>query len=126
MLETGTAVSYELIGIHYDYYKTNSAPGLLVADSFGQQRAGSATDAAIAGVPQEADRYVVLGGRKVTRVVGAVAGAMAVAGLETAVPPEMLADVPAPDDPLSDQVVTKVNTVLPAFSATVVRMKSGV
>lgn len=79
----------------------------------------------MAGVPQLADRYVVLGGRKVTRVVGAVP-VMVVDGLEVAVPPEMLADVPAPDDPLSDQVVTKVRMVLPALSATVVRMKSGV
>jgi len=77
------------------------------------------------GVPQEADRYVVLGGRKVTRVVGAVP-VMVVDGLEVAVPPEMLADVPAPDDPSSDQVVTKVSMVLPALSATVVRMKSDV
>ena len=77
------------------------------------------------GVPQLAERYVVLGGRKVTKVVGAVP-VMVVDGLEVAVPPEMLADVPAPELPSSDQVVTKVKMVLPALSATVVRMNSGV
>lgn len=75
------------------------------------------------GVPQLADRYVVLGGRKVTKVVGAVP-VIVVDGLVVAVPPEILADVPTPELPSSLQVVTKVSTVLPASSATVVRMKS--
>ena len=41
-------------------------------------------------------RYVLLGGRYVTSVVGAVAAPITVAGLDTPVPPEMLALVPAP------------------------------
>ena len=81
-----------------------------------------ATEAAIAGVPQEADRYVVLGGMYVTKVVGAVP-VIVVDGLVVAVPPEMLAEVPAPDDPSLTQVVTKVNTVLDVAVA-VVRMNS--
>ena len=84
------------------------------------------TLAAIAGVPQLAVRYVVLGGITFTSVVGAVAAPMAVAGLDTAVPPVMFAVVPAAEVPSSTQVVTKVNTVLPALSATVVRINSGV
>ena len=46
-----------------------------------------------------------------TRVVGAVAAPIAVAGLATPVPPVMLAVVPAPDVPSSDHTVTKVSTV---------------
>ena len=61
-----------------------------------------------------------------TSVVGAVAAPIDVAGLDTPVPPEMLEVVPAPDEPSSTQVVTKVNTVDPAFTAAVVRMYSGV
>ena len=58
-----------------------------------------------------------------TRVVGAVAAPIVVAGLVTAVPPEMLDVVPAVLVPSSTQVVTKVNTVLVAEA--VVRMYSG-
>ena len=61
-----------------------------------------------------------------TSVVGAVAAPIDVAGLDTPVPPEMLEVVPAPDEPSSTQVVTKVNMVDPAFTAAVVRMYSGV
>jgi len=46
----------------------------------------------------------------VTRVVGAVP-VIVVEGLAVAVPPVMLDDLPAPLDPSSLQVVTKVNTV---------------
>ena len=84
------------------------------------------TEAAIAGVPQLAERYVVLGGITLTKVVGAVAAPMDVAGLDTAVPPVMCAVVPAADVPSSTQVVTKVSTVAPALTAAVVRMNSGV
>jgi len=59
----------------------------------------------------------------VTKVVGAVAAPIEVAGLDTPVPPEMSAVVPAPDDPSLTQVVTKVNTVLDVAVA-VVRMYS--
>ena len=62
------------------------------------------------GVPQAADKKVELGGRNVTRVVGAVP-VMVVDGLAVAVPPVMLAVVPAPDVPSSLHTVTKVNTV---------------
>jgi hypothetical protein len=78
------------------------------------------------GVPHEAVRNVVLGGMKFTKVVGAVAGEIAVAGLATAVPPDMLAVVPGVAVPSSDQVVTNVSTVLVPLRATVVRMNSGV
>jgi hypothetical protein len=61
----------------------------------------------------------------VTSVVGAVP-VIVVDGLAVAVPPLMFAVVPAPDDPLSLQVVTKVNTVLPALTAAVVLIKSAV
>ena len=50
---------------------------------------------------------------------------MVVLGLAVAVPPVMLAVVPAPLLPLSTQVVTKVSTVLEVAVA-VVRIKSGV
>jgi hypothetical protein len=83
-----------------------------------------ATEAAIAGVPQLADRYVVLGGMYVTKVVGAVP-VIVVDGLVVAVPPLILAVVPRPDDPSLTQVVTKVNTVLDVAVA-VVRMNSPV
>ena len=78
------------------------------------------------GVPQEAVRYVVDGGMYVHSVVGAVAAPIEVAGLVTPVPPEILDDVPAPEDPSSTQVVTNVSTVLPALTAAVVRIYSGV
>ena len=55
-------------------------------------------------------RDAVLGGKYVTKVVGAVPE-IVVDGLEVAVPPVMLAVVPAPDVPSSDHTVTKVNTV---------------
>jgi hypothetical protein len=58
----------------------------------------------------------------VTRVVGAEP-VIVVLGLDVAVPPLMLAVVPAPDDPSLTQVVTKVNTVLDVAVA-VVRMYS--
>ena len=45
------------------------------------------------------------------RVVGAVAAPIDVAGLDTPVPPDMSAVVPAPDEPSLTQVVTKVSTV---------------
>ena len=61
-----------------------------------------------------------------TNVVGAVAAPIDVAGLDTAVPPEMLDVLPAPEVPSSNQVVVKVNTVLPALIAAVVLMYSGV
>ena len=85
-----------------------------------------ATEAAIAGVPQLAERYVVLGGITLTKVVGAVAAPMDVAGLDTAVPPVILAVAPITALPSSTQVVTKVSTVAPALTAAVVRMNSGV
>ena len=62
------------------------------------------------------------GGRYVTNVVGAVP-VIVVDGLVVAVPPEILAVVPAPDDPSLTQVVTKVNTV-ELVAVAVVRMNS--
>jgi len=85
--------------------------------------ANYATEAAIDGVPHELVRDAVLGGIYVTKVVGAVAAPIDVAGLDTAVPPEMLAVVPAPDDPSLTQVVTKVNTS-ELVAVAVVRMYS--
>jgi hypothetical protein len=82
------------------------------------------TLAAIVGVPQLAVRNVVLGGRYVTRVVGAVP-VIVVDGLAVAVPPEMLEVAPTTPVPSSDQVVTKVNTVVEVAVA-VVRINSGV
>ena len=58
-----------------------------------------------------------------TNVVGAVAAPIAVAGLVTAVPPEMFAVVPAPELPSLTQVVTNVSTVAEVAVA-VVRMYS--
>lgn len=46
-----------------------------------------------------------------------------VLGLEVAVPPDILADVPAPEEPSLTQVVTKVSTVV-EVAAAVVRMYS--
>ena len=57
-----------------------------------------------------------------TRVVGAVP-VMVVEGLAVAVPPVMLAVVPAPELPSLTQVVTKVNTV-ELVAVAVVRMNS--
>ena len=54
----------------------------------------------------------------VTKVVGAVPE-IVVDGLEVAVPPEISAVVPAPDDPSLLHVVTKVNTVLEVAVAVV-------
>ena len=59
-----------------------------------------------------------------TKVVGAVP-VIVVLGLVVAVPPEISAVVPAPDDPSLTQVVTKVNTVVDVAVA-VVRMYSPV
>jgi hypothetical protein len=74
-------------------------------------------------VPQVLVRDAVLGGIYVTNVVGAVPD-IVVEGLAVAVPPEMLADVPAPPpEPSLTQVVTKVNTVVDVAVA-VVRMYS--
>ena len=70
------------------------------------------------GVPHEAVRKVVLGGRYVTKVVGAVP-VIVVDGLAVAVPPEMLAVVPAPELPSLTQVVTRVNTVVEVAVAVV-------
>jgi hypothetical protein len=75
-------------------------------------------------VPQLADRYVVLGGIYVTKVVGAVP-VIVVLGLVVAVPPVILEVTPGPELPSSTQVVTKVNTVVEVAMA-VVRMNSGV
>ena len=77
------------------------------------------------GVPQLADRFAVLGGIKFNKVVGAVP-VIDVAGLLVAVPPVMLAVVPAVPVPSSLQTVVNVNTVLPAFNATCVLINSGV
>jgi hypothetical protein len=63
------------------------------------------------GVPQLLVRYVVLGGIRLTKVVGAVAPPIAVAGLDTAVPPEISAVVPGADAPSSIQDVVRVSTV---------------
>ena len=57
-----------------------------------------------------------------TKVVGAVPD-IVVEGLAVAVPPEMSAVVPTPDDPSLTQVVTKVNTV-ELVAVAVVRMYS--
>ena len=70
------------------------------------------------GVPHELVRKVVLGGRYVTRVVGAVP-VIVVDGLAVAVPPVILAVVPAPELPSLTQVVTRVNTVVEVAVAVV-------
>ena len=64
------------------------------------------------GVPHELLRVAELGGIYVTKVVGAVAAPIAVAGLETPVPPEMLEVAPTTAVPSSLHTVVKVNTVL--------------
>jgi hypothetical protein len=76
------------------------------------------------GVPQVLLKYVLLGGRYVTKVVGAVP-VIVVDGLLVAVPPEILELTPGPELPSSTQVVTKVNTVA-LVAVAVVRMYSGV
>ena len=60
-----------------------------------------------------------------TKVVGAVAAPIDVAGLDTPVPPEMLEVAPGTPVPSSTQVVTKVNTVV-LVAVAVVLMNSGV
>jgi hypothetical protein len=105
--------------IHESADKVKPLAGLLV-----KLLACYTTLAAIVGVPHVLVRKVVLGGRYVTRVVGAVP-VMVVLGLAVAVPPEMLELVPKPLDPSSDQVVTKVNTVA-LVAVAVVRINSGV
>ena len=57
--------------------------------------------------------------------MGAVAAPIVVAGLDTAVPPEILQLFPAPDTAGWNQVVTKVSTVVDVCVA-VVRMYSPV
>lgn len=84
-----------------------------------------ATEAVIVGIPQVLVRKLVLGGRYVNKVVGAVP-VIVVLGLLVAVPPEIFAVAPATADPSSCQTVVKVNAVAPALSATVVRINSGV
>ena len=76
------------------------------------------------GVPHEFVKKVVLGGRYVTKVVGAVP-VIVVDGLAVAVPPEMLEVAPPTPVPSSLQVVTKVNTV-DDVAVAVVRINSGV
>jgi len=63
------------------------------------------------GVPHELLRVAELGGIYVTRVVGAVAAPIAVAGLETPVPPVILAVEPTTAVPSSLHTVVKVSTV---------------
>ena len=58
-----------------------------------------------------------------TRVVGAVAAPISVAGLVTPVPPLISELVPAPELPSLTQVVTKVNTV-ELVAVAVVRINS--
>ena len=58
-------------------------------------------------------------------MVGAVP-VIVVLGLVVAVPPEILAVVPAADVPSSLHSVVKVSAVPPAFKSTWVRMNSGV
>jgi hypothetical protein len=71
-----------------------------------------ATEAAIVGVPQLVSvRYVALGGKYVTNVVGAVAAPIEVAGLDTPVPPEMLSLDPVTDPPGSVQAVVSTSCV---------------
>jgi hypothetical protein len=60
----------------------------------------------------------VLGGIALTKVVGAVPEIVEV-GDAVSVPPEILELTPAPVDPSSDQVVTRVNTVLDVAVAVV-------
>ena len=62
------------------------------------------------GVPQLPVKYVVLGGKYVTNVVGAVP-VIDVAGLVVAVPPVITSVEPTGEPPGSTQVVVNVNTV---------------
>lgn len=62
------------------------------------------------GVPQVLTKYVVLGGRYVTKVVGAVP-VIVVLGDVVAVPPVMASVDPAPEPPGSVHTVLKVITV---------------
>jgi hypothetical protein len=79
------------------------------------------------GVPQLLVRYVVLGGIRLTKVVGAVATPIAVAGLETAVPPEMSLVAPTTPVPSSLQTVVRVSTVgvVLLFTLACTRINSG-
>ena len=79
------------------------------------------------GVPQLLVRYVVLGGIRLTKVVGAVAAPMAVAGLDTAVPPVMVDVAPATPVPSSLQTVVRVSTVgvVLLFTLACTRINSG-
>ena len=124
MLKSSTTVGNKFVSIHVLIIlqkedKVKPLAGLLV-----KLFVYYATLAAIVGVPQLAVRKLVLGGIKVHKVVGAVP-VIVVEGLVVATPPVILAVVPAPDEPLSTQVVTKVNTV-PEVAVAVTRMKSGV
>jgi len=124
MLKASTTVGNKFVSIHVLIIlqkedKVKPLAGLLV-----KLFVYYATLAAIVGVPQLAVRKLVLGGIKVHKVVGAVP-VIVVDGLAVAVPPEMLAVVPAPTVPSSDQVVTKVNTV-PEVAVAVTRINSGV
>jgi hypothetical protein len=78
---------------------------------------------ATAGVPHELVS-VELGGTNLQSTAGAVP--KLVYGLAVSVPPEMLAVSPAPELVVWFQVVTKVNTVEPALTAPVTRIKSPV
>jgi hypothetical protein len=71
------------------------------------------------GVPHELLKVAELGGIYVTKVVGAVAAPITVAGLATPVPPEMLAVEPTTAVPSSLHTVVKVNTVLDVAVAVV-------
>ena len=72
-------------------------------------------------MPQESVRYVVDGGINLHNTAGAVP--KDTYGDGVSVPPEILAEVPGPLDPLLFHVVTKVNVVLPALTAAVTLMK---
>ena len=126
MFKTGSSVGNQLFSIHNDIVQDNAdkvkGPRALLVILVSDRV--YATEAAIVGVPQLADRYVVLGGIKFTKVVGAVAAPMDVAGLDTPVPPEMSAVAPATPVPSSCQVVVKVSTVAVGFKNAVVRMNS--
>lgn len=61
------------------------------------------------GVPHVLLKYVALGGKYVTKVVGAVP-VIVVDGDEVAVPPEITSLDPAPEAPGSTQVVVRVIT----------------
>ena len=126
MFKTGSSVSDQLFSVHANIVyeipdKVKGPEALLV---ILVTRRIYATEAAMVGVPQLADRYVVLGGIKLTKVVGAVAAPIDVAGLDTPVPPDMLAVAPTAAVPSSTQVVVMVKTALFALSAAVVRMNS--